>query len=255
MSYFALAFGLSWGLQAGLASQDILLTAASAAAVPWLMLITFAPALAAFIVVRLDPERTSREALARRVRTWRVPVRWYVAGAAVAAAAALIGGSMYALLGGSVTPQFAALALIPIALLGAFGEEVGWRGLALPGLLDQVAAMRASIVLGTLWGIWHVPGQLLDPSIANLTLVAVTVTQTIGLSILLTWVILRTRGSILAAAVLHASWNITGIALAITSVEGRALMAFAVLLAGFVVALVGSLTTRHAAEPRLSTVT
>jgi hypothetical protein len=48
------------------------------------------------------------------------------------------------------------------------------------------------------------------------------------------------RGSILAAAVLHASWNVTGIALAVTSVEGRALMALAVLVAGTVVAFVGS---------------
>jgi membrane protease YdiL (CAAX protease family) len=238
-AYFFLAFALSWGLQAALATQGIRLDSTSAA--PWLLLVTLAPAMAALIVARLDPDPTTFATLSTRVRTWRLPFRWYVAGAAVAAMAALAGVAMFVLLGGSVTPQLALLAAAPIVLIGTFGEEVGWRGLALPGLLVRMAPLPASIVLGTVWGIWHTPAQLLDPTLANISIIAVYVPQTVGLSILLTWLILHTRGSILAAAVLHAAWNIVGLALPVATVEGRALFGVAVLLvAGFVIAIAGT---------------
>lgn len=244
--YFLLAFALSWGLQAALVSQGIRLDSTSGA--PWLVLVSFAPAIAAILVARLDPDRGTFAGLSIRARTWRVPLRWYVAGAAVAAVAALAGVGMFVLLGGSVTPQLALLAAAPIVLIAAFGEETGWRGMALPGLLGRMTPLQASVLLGTVWGIWHTPAQLLDPTPANLAIIAAFVPQTIGLSILLTWLILHTRGSVLAAAVLHATWNVVGFALPVTTVEGRALFGVAALgVAGFVIAIAG---TALAGPPR-----
>jgi hypothetical protein len=98
-----------------------------------------------------------------------------------------------------------------------------------------------------------VPAQLLDPTPANLAIIAAFVPQTIELSILLTWLILHTRGSILAAAVLHATWNVVGFAFPVTMVEGRALFGMAVLgVAAFVVAIVGPALARRAGNEHSS---
>lgn len=236
--YFVLAFALSWGLQASLTSRGIRLDSTSAA--PWLLLVSLAPAIAALMVARLDPDRATFADLSQRAQTWRVSFRWYVAGASASGIAALVGVGLFVLLGGSVTPQLAVLAAAPIVLVGAVGEEVGWRGLALPGLLARMGPLPASLLLGTAWGIWHTPAQLLDPTTANFAIIAAFVPQTIGLSILLTWLILHTRGSILAAAVLHAAWNVVGLALPVTTVEGRALFGVAALgVAAIVIVIAG----------------
>src|SRR3546814_13856860 len=40
---------------------------------------------------------------------------------------------------------------------GALGEELGWRGFALPRLLALMYARRASLLLGLVWAVWHLP--------------------------------------------------------------------------------------------------
>ena len=246
MAYFLLVFALSWGLQATLAAQGIRLDAADAAL--WLLLITLAPALAAITVARLaGPEAWT--ALLARIRTWKVPLRWYVIGAVSAAAAGLAGVVAFSLAGGHVSPQPAILAMAPVILIAAFFEEIGWRGFALPRLLARMAPLPASLVLGAIWGVWHTPSELFDPSPTHLAVVAIYVAQTIGLSILLTWLFARSGGSILAAAVLHTAWNTVGLALPITDLGGRALLGLAVLAVAGMVASFGGARKALPAAP------
>ena len=40
---------------------------------------------------------------------------------------------------------------------GPIGEEIGWRGFALPRLLEKYSALSASLILGSVWAIWHLP--------------------------------------------------------------------------------------------------
>ena len=233
IAYFVLAFVMSWSLQAALAGQGIRLDAADAA--PWLLLITLVPSLAAIIVARMDLDPLAWTALLGRLRTWRVPLRWYVIGAVTGAAAGLAGAATFLLVGGHVSPQPAILAMVPVILVAGFFEEVGWRGFALPGLLARMAPLPASVLLGAIWGLWHTPAQLVDPTGANLAVVAIYISQTVGLSILLTWLFLHTGGSILAAAILHTAWNSVGLALPVTDLVGRGMLGLAVLgVAGLV---------------------
>lgn len=44
------------------------------------------------------------------------------------------------------------------------GEELGWRGFALPRLLQHMGPIRASLTLGALWALWHLPYFLYQPS-------------------------------------------------------------------------------------------
>src|SRR3546814_20952371 len=45
---------------------------------------------------------------------------------------------------------------------GALGEELGWRGFALPRLLELMDARRASLLLGLVWAVWHLPAFFLS---------------------------------------------------------------------------------------------
>lgn len=109
--------------------------------------------------------------------------------------------------------------LIPLALVigffsGPWSEEFGWRGYALDPLLDRFGIVRGSVLLGFLWGIWHLPlffmpqtwhGQM------NFRLAGfwTFMFYSIGLALLMTWVYLRTNRTILTGFLLHLASNFT----------------------------------------------
>ena len=104
------------------------------------------------------------------------------------------------------------LMLLVIALpvtLFTFGEEYGWRGYLLPRLLP-LGEIRASVLLGVIWGMWHLPLLLagLNYPGVNVWLATIIFTfVTVALSFTYTWFYLASSGSVLVAAVFHASTN------------------------------------------------
>jgi membrane protease YdiL (CAAX protease family) len=90
--------------------------------------------------------------------------------------------------------------------LGApIGEEIGWRGYALPRLLSRWSPFTAGAVLGVIWAVWHLPVVLADP---GLRVPAPFLLQVVPLSILFTWLFLRTKGSVLIAVLFHAWFDL-----------------------------------------------
>ena len=85
---------------------------------------------------------------------------------------------------------------------GPLGEELGWRGYALPRLLDRWPPLVAGGALGVVWTIWHIPAFLfsgiVNSSLSNLGWYAL---GTIALSLLMTWLFTRTRESVLIAGI------------------------------------------------------
>ena len=60
------------------------------------------------------------------------------------------------------TPWYTVLPALAITLLiGPLGEEFGWRGVALPLLQRRCTPLWASLILGTIWGAWHLPAFVL----------------------------------------------------------------------------------------------
>jgi len=188
------------------------------AIVPFAFLGGWGPTLAALIVTARDEGRSGVRKLLGSLARWRVSVRWYVLvfvfPPAVTALALLIAdrglGSLRAF------DPAAALGALPVAYLLAlpFGPELGWRGFALPRLLSRFGAVRASLVLGVLWTFWHVPMMLWAPgasipSVMGLSAVAVAVylVQTVSETLLMTWLYLRTKGSVLLAVLAHLTFN------------------------------------------------
>jgi membrane protease YdiL (CAAX protease family) len=87
------------------------------------------------------------------------------------------------------------------------GEEVGWRGFALPRLQARSSPLTASLVLALFWFAWHLPLKVINPDpISYLFYGSSFIPQTI----LLTWLFNRTEGSILAVGIVHVMTNVVG---------------------------------------------
>jgi membrane protease YdiL (CAAX protease family) len=121
---------------------------------------------AAVAAAALTGGRAAVGDLGRRLLRWRVAWLWYVVVLAGPACFSLAVGGVYVLLGGSwsaaLSPAFTTslpslvLFLTILTLTDGLGEEVGWRGFALPRLLRH-QPLVASLILGLLWGLWHLP--------------------------------------------------------------------------------------------------
>jgi membrane protease YdiL (CAAX protease family) len=98
------------------------------------------------------------------------------------------------------------LSVVAIALAGGGQEEFGWRGYALPALQDRWSALTASVAIGVVWAVWHLPAFVFavpgyTGSFGLYTLLVV------GVSIVFTWLYNNTDGSILLAMLLHGGVN------------------------------------------------
>lgn len=95
---------------------------------------------------------------------------------------------------------------------GPLGEEFGWRGYALPRMLERWPPLMAGTILGLIWTLWHVPaflfsGIVLSP-IGDLGWYAL---GTVALSLLMTWLHVHERSSLLVAGLIpHAAINAMG---------------------------------------------
>lgn len=179
------------------------------------------PSVVAYWLLRHSGRRDSAHLILNRYKIWRVGFSWYLVAAllvpAVQLAGHLIGGIFR---GGEVVDSssplgelladvgvWGALALFPVILIAQLPsspllEEFGWRGFALPHLQNRYSALTSSLILGVLWGIWHLPLTLAygDPVIPFLL-------QITAITVLITWVFNNTRGSMLIAMLCHASLN------------------------------------------------
>jgi membrane protease YdiL (CAAX protease family) len=99
-----------------------------------------------------------------------------------------------------------AVLLLPVyfALFGA-AEELGRRGFALPLLLASSSPLTASLLLGVVWSLWHLPVVLSDPVLRTPVPFLLAV---LPASVLFTWLFLHTRGSVLLAVLFHAWFDV-----------------------------------------------
>lgn len=174
------------------------------------------PFAAAFVVTRQVDGKAGVRRLWARIFRWRVAARWYVM--ALAAIPVATGAGYLLREGLSGAGELASLSTYSLLvgtffyylLGGPFQEEPGWRGFALPRLQSVMHPMPAALVLGVLHCVWHAPLFLTsewdtarqDPGqyLAYLILV-------VSLSVVLSWLHNRTRGSVLMAILGHNSLN------------------------------------------------
>ncbi|MDX3056490.1 CPBP family intramembrane metalloprotease [Streptomyces sp. NE06-03E] len=171
------------------------------------------PILSAFIVTAVADGRPGLRAWAGRMTKWRVGWRWWAA--IIVTVPLVLVLTLYALGGESpVMPSAVVLvAFLPGLALQmvttGVAEEPGWRDFAMPRLQDRFGPVRGTLVLGPLWGAWHLPLYLSDwggPHVLWWTPVEFIAT-TIAFSFVMTWVFNHTRQALLLAMLLHTSVN------------------------------------------------
>jgi len=253
-----LAFGITWAVWVPRAAG----VPVGAVGQLW----TWTPAVAALLAAAITGGRGALRDLGARLVRWRVGWRWYVVVILGPAAFSLAVAALYTLLGGSWAAAAssalsgeAPLVVLPLFLVVLFvtdglGEELAWRGFALPRLLARYNALVAGLILGVLWAAWHLPlmwtegAPLYQQSIWLLSL------DMTAKSVLFTWVFLHTRGSVLLAALLHATTNLFVVSPVVTEVGGLALPLLAALAKwALVVVLIVVAGPGLAKGPRLET--
>ncbi len=118
------------------------------------------------------------------------------------------------------------VSFVPLLLIsfmsGPFAEELGWRGYALKPLLDRFGLVKASVLIGIIWCVWHLPLFFMPDTWHGqigfgLSGFWMFLLLSVGLSMIMSVVFLKTKQSILTAVLLHLGSNFTGQLLAKTS--------------------------------------
>lgn len=110
-----------------------------------------------------------------------------------------------------------------IFLFIGLGEEPGWRGFALPRLQKQNTPLVASLILAPIWALWHLPlmGNEFPPAVIPAFLVSL-----LAGTLLQTWLFNRTKGSVFAQMLFHATVNTVGAGLVFPLMKGAAFVPF-----------------------------
>jgi membrane protease YdiL (CAAX protease family) len=168
----------------------------------------FGPAIAAIVVTAATEGGAGVRALLATLRFRGVGLGWYVAAILLTEAVSLVAASATIALGEPGTVKPMPIDGLKIALfVMVVGEEIGWRGFALPRLLARWRALPASLILGVLWAIWHLPTFFLQGTAQSHFPFPAYVVYTSALSVLFTWFFFRTEGSVLFAWFLHGAVN------------------------------------------------
>jgi membrane protease YdiL (CAAX protease family) len=92
------------------------------------------------------------------------------------------------------------------------GEEIGWRGYALPEYLKRYQPLPASLFVGLFWGFWHLPLIWLfyydQFNLLNAFLYALGF---LAASVFYTWLHIHTGGSVLIASLFHSTYDMIAI--------------------------------------------
>jgi CAAX protease family protein len=201
IAFFVLTYALSW-LAWPLWASGIY---------PIAPVFSFAPFLAALVVLAIARGKGGVGGLLRRMVRWRAGLGWYAVALLVPAGITVAAVVLNVLLGArapsaadlggwtGLLPGFAVALLIPG--LGGAWEEPGWRGFAVPRLQAGRSALFAALILGVLIAGWHLPLMVVgDVHWSDIVLI-------MGAVIVFNWVFNNANGSVLIIMLMHATNN------------------------------------------------
>jgi len=153
-------------------------------------------------------------ALASRILEANVALRWYAFAIFYMLTVKLLVALVYRAAMGT-WPRFGTESWLIIAIAILFstpvqaGEELGWRGYALPRLAARIGYAGASVLLGVIWGIWHMPLFFVGGTDKFGQSITVFVLGTAALSVAVTWLYVHVKGSLLLTMLMHSAVNQT----------------------------------------------
>ncbi len=213
-AYVLLVFGLEWLLV--LAFQTVATPLVALFIGAWL------PNIAGVLITAVVDGRDGLRRLFSRVVRWQVEFKWYAIAWWVPVIIVMLALSIYAV-SGHALPAIAPEALvIPLLLvnviLGPLGEELGWRGTALPLMQERWNVITSSLVLGVVWGLYHVPTFILPGLPQNNVPLLAFLLGAMGLNIFMVWMFNHTHGSLIMPFLAHWAFNFAGSATGIYGV-------------------------------------
>jgi uncharacterized protein len=240
-SFFAVTFGWTWGLWA---ISSFIQSQAPALGKALFLAAGFGPSFAAIIVLLMFGGVLGLRDWLRRCLAWRFRPGWYAVAFFAAPVAMVVALGIHGALGGNLPaiqtggPLGHVIATFGLVLIigGPLGEEFGWRGYALPTLTARFGWRRSSLIVGALWGLWHVPLFYIPGTGQSQMPIALFLASSFALSIVFARLSINTAFSVVPALLLH--WSINAWSLVIPMIPNGSSVRPYVLVMGilFVVA-------------------
>jgi uncharacterized protein len=210
--FFALAFGLGWGLAALpilFPDQMEAIFGPVSGTHPLFILAVYSPGIAGVLLVWRHYGLHGLGRFFRRLTLWRMPAVWWLFLIVGIPAVKYLGAALNGKLAGPFpfSPWYGLLpALLVVLLIGPM-EEFGWRGVALPLLQRRFAPLWASLILGAVWGVWHLPAFLLSGTPQSGWSFGPYVLGVLALGVIVTPMFNAARGSLLVPILFHFQMN------------------------------------------------
>lgn len=180
------------------------------------------PSISALLLTYILKGKTKVKELLKEVLKWRVSIIWWIIGLYgwwfLCSILALflndtdISKISFSFLVSIINiPAIIFILQLPL-MVGMFGEEVGWRGFALPRLLEKYNPIIVSFILAIPWLLWHSPLFVFNEWTGESSLgyfLLKYFLRILPLSIIFTWFFQRTKGSLLLIIILYKSFNLT----------------------------------------------
>lgn len=182
---------------------------------PWKLLAAFGPSLSGLFAIHVFNGRAGLRQCWHQLTHFQRPAwYWFLVSLGLPPVLMLGALGIHIGLGGSglvfndpaeiyrVIPVF-----ILVLLFSVLGEEIGWRGFALPWLQKRYSALTSSLILGLVWSLWHLPLFWIPGDFHQQLPLIWFVIQTVSITILYTWIFNATGGSLLIILLLHTASN------------------------------------------------
>ena len=216
--YFVLTFAATWAfwLAPGALPGSHQLGAGVVGTL-FLFLGIFTPAFAAIAMTARAEGQIGVAALIKQLFKWNVAARWYLFAVTYIVVIKLTAVLVNRVAFGA-WPEFGAEPIVLMIAATAFslvtfgqsGEELGWRGFALPKLADRIGYGWAAIVIGVIWAAWHYPLFFMDGVARPGYSILLFTIQVTGISVAVTWLYVRTGGSLWLTMLMHSAVNNLG---------------------------------------------
>jgi uncharacterized protein len=221
LPFFLLIFAITWGLGGFaifLPAQFQALFGELTDTSPIYFFAVAAPTISATIFSFVQDGLGGLKRLYKRLVQWRFGVKWYaliLVGIPTAGWLATWFTGSYPLKPTGSLKELLWL-LLSLLISGPLGEELGWRGFALPRLLKRFTPLTASLVLGAIWGMWHLPSFFLSGMVQDRMSLLFFLLFTPSFSIFITWVFQHTGESVFSAVLIHYMVNFCASVLGVT---------------------------------------
>jgi membrane protease YdiL (CAAX protease family) len=211
-TFLIATFGLSWGVGMLLTlfpDQAETLFGPMGYTNPAFILIVYTPGIVAIVLVVRHYGIRGLGQFLRRLTLWRMSAKWWLLLLVGVPAVSYAGAAVLGTLGNPFpfAPWYMVFPALMTALFIGPIEELGWRGIALPLLQRRFAPLWASLILGVVVAVWHIPSFFMSGTKQSAWALGPFFIGVVAVSVILTAMFNVSRGSLLVAVLFHAQLN------------------------------------------------